>query len=356
MQALTLAQIAEFTETKLVGNPKHLISDIDVLENAGQQDVSFLSNPRYKKLLQTTSAGAIFVPEGLQLTDKKNYLISKNPSEAIQRLLDAFRRQMKKSTAFDGIHPTAIIHESAKIDPSVSIGPYTVVDEQVEIGPNTKILPHCYIGPSSTIGEDCLFHAHVTIRERTIIHNRVILQPGCVVGSCGYGYIQNERGEHIKLSQMGYVEIEDDVEIGANSTIDRARFKKTIIQRGSKLDNLVQIAHNVKIGKHNIIISQAGIAGSTETGDYCVFGGQSAAIGHMKIADRSMIAAGAAITKSTEVGGKYGGRPAEKISQHNRNQVYYRNLDKWCKRIEELENKIEELTYSPRSIAKKDRV
>lgn len=344
------------TGSSLKGDPDYIIEDIDVLESASSKDASFLSNPRYIKLLKTSEAGAIFVPKDLPVEEGKNYLVSENPSVAIQKLMEHFHSKLSTTTAFEGIHSTAVVHPTAQVAPSAQIGPYVVIDADCVVGKGTVIHSHCVLGAGVTVGKDCVLFQQVTLRERTSVGDRVIFQPGAVIGSCGFGYIQDPKGRHIKLQQLGTVEIQDDVEIGANCTIDRARFKKTIIQQGTKIDNLVQIAHNVEIGKHSILISQTGIAGSTKVGNHAIFGGQSASIGHMDITDHVMVAAGAAVSKSITESGKYGGRPAEKLSDHNRKQVYMRNIDKWCKRIEELEERIEELSsYSSRP-SKKDRV
>jgi UDP-3-O-[3-hydroxymyristoyl] glucosamine N-acyltransferase len=238
------------------------------------------------------------------------------------------------------IHPTAIIHESAQIGPNVTIAPHVVIDRDVKIGAGSRIGPHVSIGYSVEIGADCQIHPHCTIRERCILHNRVILQPGAVIGSCGFGYAPDAQGRHIKFEQLGIVILEDDVEIGANTTIDRARFKATIVRKGTKIDNLVQIAHNVEIGEHNIIAAQSGIAGSAKTGRYVMLGGQVGVLGHVELEDHVMIATRGGVSKSLKAG-KYRGSPAIPLAAYNRQEVYIRRLEEFVERLKTLEQQLE---------------
>jgi UDP-3-O-[3-hydroxymyristoyl] glucosamine N-acyltransferase len=194
-----------------------------------------------------------------------------------------------------------------------------------------------------SVGSGCLFYPHVIIREKCTIGNRVILQPGAVIGSCGFGFTTDALGKHTKLDQLGTVIIEDDVEVGANTTIDRARFKSTIIAKGTKIDNLVQIGHNVHIGPDNIIVSQTGIAGSTKTGKNNVFGGQTGIVGHLEIADYVMIATRGGVSKSILKAGKYAGSPVMGLSEYNRQQVYLRKIETYIEQIETLETRLQKL-------------
>jgi UDP-3-O-[3-hydroxymyristoyl] glucosamine N-acyltransferase len=341
--SLSLQDIAEITNCKLVGNPNHHITNVADLESASPNDASFFSNPRYLHALQNTQAGVVFIDEMLLHQEGKNYLISKDPSRAFQQLIDTFHPPRSSSSAFNGIHPTAVIHETAQLGENVSIGPHCTVDEEVKIGANTFIGAGSYVGPGTTIGESCLIHPRVVIREDSIIGNRVVIQPGAVIGSCGFGYTTDEQGNHIKLNQAGNVIIEDDVEIGANTTIDRARFKSTRIGKGSKLDNLVQIGHGVQIGPHNIIIAQTGIAGSSSTGRYVVLAGQVAVAGHLHLEDKVTVAGKSGVTKSLSTG-KYGGIPAIPLHEYNRTQVHVRNIQQLITRLKDLEKKVNDIT------------
>lgn len=336
-KVLTLLELATLTKSKLVGNPNHQIFDVADLETATSGDASFLANPRYEQAMQRSEAGVIFITPTSTLIKDRNFLLNENPSFAFQQTVDKLYEGIQELSGFPGIHPTAIIHPSSKIGNNVSIGPHAVIDKNITIGDGTFIGSGCYIGPHSSIGENCVLHPHVIIRERCQIGNRVILQPGVVIGSCGFGYITSHQGKHTKLNQVGSVVVEDDVEIGANTTIDRARFKTTRIGKGTKLDNLIQIAHGVEMGEDNIIAAQTGIAGSTKTGRGVVSGGQVAIAGHIEIGDGVMIAAKSGVSKSLNKSGKYNGIPVMALNEYNRNSVYLRNIQEYVEQIKSLQ-------------------
>lgn len=334
-----LWKLAEITGAKLHGDSEILISSVADLESATAIDASFLANPLYTPLLKTTQAGVVCLDASAELLEGKNYLISENPSLTFQQIAE-FLIDQRKPTGFTGIHPTAVIHADAKIGKNVSIGPYAVIDYGAVIGDDSTIGPFVSVGAHVQIGKSCTLYAHSVIREYCSLGDRVILQPGAVIGSCGFGYSTNEKGEHIKLKQIGNVVLEDDVEIGANTTIDRARFKTTRISRGTKIDNLVQIAHNVELGEHNILASQTGIAGSTKTGRNVMMGGQVGIVGHLEIAPFTMIATRGGVSKTITKSGKYAGGPVMTLAEHNRNQVHLRKIDSYVKRIEALEERL----------------
>ncbi len=346
----TLAQLAECTQATLKGDPTAWITGVDALDTASAEDASFLANPRYRSQLKQTKAGVICIDpqthSELPSEEGKNYLISEDPSRTFQTIVDLLLRSECNATGFPGIHPTAVIHPSATLAADVQIGPYVVIDQGVSIGARTQLSAHVSIGPGTTIGEDCFFYPHVTVREKCSIGNRVILQPGAVIGSCGFGFTTNARGEHQKLEQLGTVIVEDDVEIGANTTIDRARFKATRISKGTKIDNLVQIGHNVSLGPYNIVVSQTGIAGSAKTGRNVVFGGQAGVVGHVEIADFTMIATRGGVSKSIEKAGKYAGGPQMPLAEYNRQQVHLRKIAEYVKEIETLKIRLDQLENS----------
>ncbi len=337
----TLCELAQITSSRFIGNPHHAVSDVDALEGATPEDVSFLANARYRELLKTTKAGVICVDPSLPLEEGKNYLISENPSRTFQIVAEVFYEKIP--SGFQGIHPTAVIHPEAVIGKNVHIGPHAVIDRKVKIGDHTVIFPSVFIGAGALIGESCVLHASCVVREGSILGNRVILQPGAVIGSCGFGYTTTAEGVHKKLEQLGIVILEDDVEIGANTTIDRARFKHTRIEKGTKIDNLVQIAHNVQIGKGNLIAAQTGVAGSAKTGQYVMMGGQVGVLGHVEIADQAMIATRGGVSKSLTQAGKYRGSPAIDVAKYNRQEVHVRKLEEYVKKIKELEKRLEQL-------------
>lgn len=342
MKKFTLAKIAELTNAQLIGNPKHEISNVDSLESATTDDASFLANPRYTEIMKKSNAGVICIDHEDKALPGKNYLISKNPSYTFQQIAKIILNHDNRS-GFLNIDPQSKIHPTVKLGDNLQIGPFAVIDQNTTIDHNTTIGANTYIGPNVTIGKDCYIYPNVVIREGCVIKDRVIIQPGAVIGSCGFGYLTDEKGIHLKLEQMGNVILEEDVEIGANSTIDRARFKSTIIRRGTKIDNLVQIAHNVEIGSFNIIAAQTGIAGSVKTGKYVMCGGQVGIVGHVEIDDRTLIATRGGVSKSLK-SGTYRGSPAIPIQEYNRQKIHVRKLDKHIKRIEDLEIKLEELT------------
>lgn len=322
----TLQQLSELTQSELVGDPAHVITGVEDLESATSTEASFLANPRYRPLLQTTEAGVICIDPDTPRVNGKNYLICSSPTITFQALIELFGKDRYPASGFTGIHPTAVIHPSSTLAPNVTIGPYTVIDAGCTIGPHTLIGPHVVISAGTSIGASCHIHPHCTIREGTQIGNRVVIQPGAVIGSCGFGYSTDAKGQHQKQQQMGIVVLEDDVEIGANTTIDRARFKETRICRGTKIDNLVQIGHNVQLGPHNLIVSQTGISGSVKTGSHVVMAGQTGTVGHIEIASGAIFAARSGIKKSIKSSGNYGGNPAIPLAEHQRDQVCLKNI------------------------------
>ncbi len=343
----TLADLAEFTQTRLVGNPGHIIRNVADLDSANEEDASFLARPafgqssRYEQAMLRSSAGVIFVHPDAPLPEGKNYLLSEDPSRSFQITLEALHGD-RELTGFKGIHPTAVIHETVRFGNNVSIGPYAVIDKEVIIGDSTHVGPGCYIGPGCTIGKNCIFHSHATIREQCQIGNDVILQPGAVIGSCGFGYTTSPEGRHLKLNQIGNVILEDDVEIGANTTIDRGRFKPTRIKKGTKIDNLVQIGHGVTVGEHNLIAAQSGIAGSSTTGRYVVLAGQCGVSGHIHLDDHVIMSAKSGVDKSIK-GGKYGGAPVMPMAEYNRMSVHLRHIEKYVQQIKDLEARLAKL-------------
>jgi UDP-3-O-[3-hydroxymyristoyl] glucosamine N-acyltransferase len=340
----TLRELAILTASTLVGDPDVAISNVETLELATPQDASFLASPRYEQAMLRSRAAVVFVARNVPLPPNRNFLLCDNPSAAFQACIEAFFDDSPEISGFCGIHPTAVIHPSVILKENVQIGPYVVIDKGCTIDCNTVIGAGTIIGPHVSIGKECLLHPRTTVCARTTIGDRVILQSGCVIGSCGFGYLTDGEGKHTKLSQKGNVTIGDDVEIGANTTIDRARFKTTHIQNGTKIDNLVQIGHGVTVGKHNIIVAQTGIAGSTEMGDHVTLAGQVAIAGHLKITKGTMVAACSGVSKSITKPGKYGGLPAMPLDEYNRSAVYMRKIETYAEKIKLLEARVEALS------------
>lgn len=337
-KSYTLKELAEHTSATLVGDPSKCITGVDTLEEASENDASFLANPRYREAMKSTKAGVVCIDLETSPKEGGSYLVSKDPSRAFQIIAELLRNAQVE-TAFTGIHPTAVIDSTAVIGQGVTIGPYVVIDRMVRIGAGTRIDAHTFIGAGVLLGNECHLYASSTVREGCQIGHRVILQSGSVIGSCGFGYTMDAQGCHRKLEQLGIVVLEDDVEIGANSTIDRARFKKTIIRQGTKIDNLVQIAHNAEIGPHNILAAQTGVAGSAKTGHHVMMGGQVGVLGHVVVEDCSMIATRGGVSKSLKTG-KYRGSPAIPIAEYNRQEVHIRRLEEYVERLKALEKKL----------------
>jgi len=347
-KTLTLKECASLTGATLHGDPTHQITGISALESATPTDITFLAkghyvkHSHYGKLLPASEAGLICIDPNTPLIEGKNFLVSEDPSRTFQQIAEELLKDLPL-TGFTGIHPTAIIHEEATLGPNVTVAPYAVIDNHAEIGEGSIIGPHAYVGAGTLLGKNCTLHPHSVIREHCQLGDRVILQPGAVVGSCGFGYTTDEKGEHQKLEQLGNVILEEDVEIGANATIDRARFKTTRVGRGTKIDNLVQIAHNVELGEHNILAAQTGIAGSAKTGRNVIMGGQVGIVGHLEITDFVMIATRGGVSKSLTRSGKYAGAPVVSLAEHNRTQVYLRKIETFTKKVSELEKRLKEL-------------
>lgn len=339
----TLEELAQLTNSKLIGKSEKEVVSVNTLDKAEDTDVSFLANPRYLDAMKQSQAGVICIEPMDALPQGKNYLVCDNPSRTFQIIAELLLKEKTKKTFFEGIHPTAVIHETASLGKDVIIGPHVVIDANVIIGDNTTILSNVSIGPHTTIGSNCFFFQNVCIRESAVIGNRVVLQPGVVIGSCGFGFTTDKNGRHNKLTQLGNVVIEDDVEIGANTTIDRARFQSTIIRRGAQIDNLVQIAHNVQIGEDSVIVAQTGIAGSTKIGKRVYLGGQTGIVGHIELCDGTMIASKGGVSKSITQPGLYRGEPVQPIKKYSREKIFVRRLEKCYKTIEELQQQVADL-------------
>lgn len=338
----SLSDLAKRTSCQLIGDANHLIYSVADLETATPSDASFLANPQYIQTMKETQAGVVFIDHKTTRDQNKNFLISDNPSRSFQQVIELFNPPRLHPSGFKGIHPTAVIHPSSILGNEVTIGPLAIIDENVTIGDRTFIGAGSSIGPDTTIGSECIIHARVVIREECVIQDRVIIQPGAVIGGCGFGYTTDAKGRHTKLNQVGNVILENDVEIGSNTTVDRSRFKSTVIRQGTKIDNLVQIGHGVIVGPCNLIIAQSCIAGSTTTGRCVVLAGQVAVAGHLHLADGVMVAGKSGVSKSLSTG-KYGGIPAVPLTEHNRNAVFLRNIENYVNQIKDLQKRLNQL-------------
>jgi len=336
----TLKEIAHLVKGELVGgDPSIAITGISGIKEAKKGDITFLANPKYASLVETTRAAAIITSRE-QLKTTRPLIKTDNPSIAFTKVVSLVASDRVKHPK--GIHPTAVISPSAQIADDVAIGAYAVVEDGVEIGGGSIIYSSCYLGRCAKIGKKCCIYPHVSIREGVEVGDRVIIHSGAVIGSDGFGFAMVE-GVQEKIPQIGIVSIEDDAEIGANVTIDRARFDKTIIGKGTKIDNLVQIAHNVVTGENCIIVAQAGVSGSTTLGKGVILAGQAGIVGHIHIGDKAIVAAQAGVTKSIPADTKVSGYPAKPHETALRVNACLQRLPELYKKMRELEEKLKSL-------------
>ncbi len=312
------------------------ISHVASLADANPGDISFFGNPKYINALRKTRATAVFLPDSFTEEIPAHGLFVSNPAAAFAEILPLFTPQ--PIVREPGIHHTAIISPDAEIGEACSIGAHVVIEAGVKINARCVIEAQCFIGQQSILGEDCHLHPHVAVRERCRIGDRVILHCGVVVGADGFGY-EFRDGKQQKIPQTGTVQIDDDVEIGANSAIDRARFGRTWIQRGTKIDNLVQIGHNVTIGEHCILCAQVGISGSTRIGNHVTLAGKVGLSGHIEIGDQVMIGAMSGLAKNVPSNTIMFGAPAQPIREYKENYALLKNIRKLYNRVKALEAK-----------------
>ncbi|MCM8798644.1 MAG: UDP-3-O-(3-hydroxymyristoyl)glucosamine N-acyltransferase [Candidatus Omnitrophica bacterium] len=335
----TLAEIAEIIDGEIVGDPQTIITGICGIKEAKEGDITFVANSKYLSLMNQTHASAIITSREVKSAPKP-IIRTDNPSLAFAKMVALFAPNEVHHPK--GIHPTAVIGKEVKLGKDVAIHAYSVIEDRVEIGDHTVIYPYVYIGHFSKIGSDCLIYSHVSIRERVSIGNRVCIHSGTVIGSDGFGFA-TVKGVHHKIPQIGTVVIEDDVEIGANVTIDRARFGRTFIGKGTKIDNLVQIAHNVEIGENSIIVAQTGISGSTVIGKGVILAGQSGVVGHITIGDNAVVAAQAGVTKSVPPNTCVSGYPAKPHNLAKRINACIQRLPRLFDTVAELRSKLQEI-------------
>lgn len=336
---LTVDQIASHVGGRVLGDGRLVVEGVAGLTDAKKSDVSYVRDAKDAaalKSLKSTSAGAVIVPEGIQ-PNGKTLIQVKNPLAAFAALLNLVAAE-KAANPSKGVHPSAVVAPSASIGAGAAIGPLCVVEEGAVIGENVRLISQVYVGPRSKIGAGSLVYPQVTLREDVSVGDRCILHAGVVIGSDGYGFYFSD-GKHNKIPQVGTVVIEDDVEIGACSAIDRATTGQTIIKKGTKIDNLVHIAHNVEVGPHALLAAQVGIAGSSKVGQGAVFGGQVGVADHVTIGNGVQVGAQSGIKEDAPAGAVLFGSPAQPIQYTLRQILLIRRLPELFKDVKMLKEK-----------------
>ena len=335
----TAAQIAGILEGEVMGNPEAEVFKLSKIEEGTEGSLTFLANPKYTNYIYSTKATVTIVNSTFEPEQEITTTLIKveDAYKSFSKLLEYYNQvKLMKS----GIEQPSVISEGVTYGSDLYLGSFCYIGKNVTIGNNVKIYPNSFIGDNVTIGDDCVFFAGVRIYSETVIGNRCTIHSGTIIGSDGFGFAPQEDGTYAKVPQIGNVIIEDDVEIGACTTVDRATLGSTIIRKGVKLDNHIQVAHNVEIGENTVIAAQTGIAGTTKIGKNCLIGGQVGFAGHLVIGDGVKIQAQSGIGKNLEAGEVVQGSPAFNYGDFAKSFVHFRNLPKIVTDIEELKNKI----------------
>jgi UDP-3-O-[3-hydroxymyristoyl] glucosamine N-acyltransferase len=339
----TAATIAGFLKGEIEGNPEIKVNTVTKIEEGHAGALSFLANPKYEHYIYTTKSSVVLVNKSFVPSAKIDATLIRveNAYEAFASLLRLVDQARPRKT---GIHPTAVIESSAKIGSDVYIGPYAYIGENSVIGDGCAVYPHVYLGDNSSLGKNCTLNPGVIVYHDCIIGEGCIVHAGSVIGSDGFGFAPQSENEYMKIPQLGNVILEDQVEIGANVTIDRATMGSTIIRRGVKLDNLIQIGHNVEVGDNTVMAAQTGISGSTKIGKNCMFGGQVGLAGHIKIANGTKVGAQAGILGEVkEENTVIIGSPAIDLKQFLRSSVVFKKLPEMKAKLDTLEKEVESL-------------
>jgi len=342
-QSFTLAELAAQLDAELRGDPAQVISGLATLQDAGAGQLSFLANPQYRKFLEGSQASAVLLTAADAEDYTGNALIVANPYLAYAGLSHQFDRKPKAPV---GIHPTAVVDEGAQVDATASVGPYAVIEAGAQIGANVTIGAHCFVGARSVIGEGGWLAPRVTLYHDVRIGKRVVIQSGAVLGGEGFGFA-NHKGVWQKIAQIGGVTLGDDVEIGANTTIDRGALSDTLVGNGVKLDNQIMIAHNVQIGDHTAMAGCCGISGSAKIGKHCMLAGGVGLVGHIEICDNVFVTGMTMVTRSiTEPGSYSSGTAMQPAAEWKKSAARIRQLDDMARRLQQLEKRLAAVTPS----------
>lgn len=336
---LTVAELAEKLGIQVEGNASSPVTGIAGIGEAASGDLTFCAHGKYADLVPRSAAAAVIVPTDFKGHSSAALLRSDDPYASFVQVLQFLRPRTARPA---GIHPTALVASSVSIGKGVSVGPLCVVEEDVVLADEVTLAPGVFVGSKSRIGKGSYIFSNVTVREDVMLGERVIIHSGSVIGSDGFGYLSRENG-HEKVPQVGSVIIEDDVEIGSNSAIDRGTLGATRIARGAKIDNLVHIGHNVTVGEDSMVIAQVGISGSTTIGNRTIIGGQAGVGGHITVGDGAMVGGQAAVTKSVPENARVSGYPAMDHNRARRLNAYYRKLPDLFAQLKRLEQRVREL-------------
>ena len=342
----TALQIATMINGTVEGDPKVTVSKVSKIEEAGEGSLSFVANPKYEEYIYSSDASIIIISEQQELTApvKSTIIRVKDAYGSFALLLEKYN-EIISGSGKTGIEQPSFITTSASIGKNAYIGAFAYIGENAKIGDNVKIYPGCYVGDNAVIANDTKLFAGVTVYNNCVIGKRCVLHSGVIIGGDGFGFAPQPDATYKKVPQIGNVVIEEDVEIGSNTTIDRATMGSTIIRKGVKLDNLIQIAHNVEIGENTVIAAQTGISGSTKIGRNCIIGGQVGIVGHIQIADGTRINAQSGVSKSITVNNSaITGSPAFDYKSSLKSQAIFRNLPELTQRLQKLEDTVQELT------------
>jgi UDP-3-O-[3-hydroxymyristoyl] glucosamine N-acyltransferase len=338
---LSLKEIARLVQGTLSG-PDRKVRSVKPLEEAGEEDLSFLTLSRYLPLMESSRAGGVLVAPGIT-SQRLSLIVVERPYVALAKVMPLLHPPLKPSP---GVHPTSSVESDCILGQGISLGAFVSVGRGCRIGNGTVLSAGVTLGQEVRIGEDCLVHPGVRILDRCLVGNRVIIHAGTVVGSDGFGFAE-EGGTHLKIPQIGNVVLEDDVEIGANVTVDRATFGTTWIRKGTKIDNLVQVGHNCDIGENCILVAQVGLSGSVRVGRGSIFAGQSGSVGHIRIGERVRVGAKSAVTSDLPDGAFVIGHPARDHREWKKSQAGLGRLPELRKRVAELERRVMELISRP---------
>lgn len=337
---LTATQLAEQLRGTLEGDGSRVVRRVDSLATAGEDAVAWLGSTRYVALLAETRAGVILIPNDLSTPSGRTVIRVADPDLAMADALRLLGPTEVRVPA--GIDPTASIDPTAQVDPAAAIGPHVTVAAEAKIGPQTQLHAGVFVGRAAEIGAGCVLWPNVIVRERVRLGDRVIIHGNTTIGSDGFGYLQRA-GRNVKIPQVGIVQIDDDVEIGANCCVDRARSGVTRIRRGVKIDNLVQIGHNVDIGEDCVIVAQCGVSGSVSLGDHVMLAGQVGVVDHVRIGPQTVVSAQSGVASNLEGGTIYGGSPAVAMTDFRRQLVAIKRLPKILEQLRELEKRLARL-------------